>query len=181
MHKINLDEFEKVIYLKDTYFPYSYIDHDRYIVRGIIVDKDNKIALHNVVRNDQFGDASYYETPGGGVKNNEDFISALKREIKEEVGVTIKNIFPLAVVDDYYNLIHRHNINLFFIAYVDEIIEKCLQKGGDELIHHTFFIDIDEAIKLYENLIPCPIINIVNNRELPILKLAKSILSKRFL
>ena len=132
MHKINLDEFEKVIYLKDTYFPYTYINHDRYIVRGIIVDKDNKIALHNVVRNDQFGDASYYETPGGGVKNNEDFISALKREIKEELDFPDYygcnwSAFWDCLTDMYGDPIHIEIIGL-------EVIERKFGDSAEKMI-----------------------------------------------
>ena len=50
--------------------------------RAIII-KDDKIAL---VYSKKF---HYYKFPGGGIKDNEDNIDALIREVKEEVGLNV--------------------------------------------------------------------------------------------
>lgn len=174
-----MNNFKKTIYLKDIYFPFTYINHTREIVRCILVNDKNEIALHNVVRNDDFGNASYYETPGGGVKNEENLIDALKREMLEEVGASIKDIKPLMIVDDYYNLIHRHNINYFYIAKVEKYYSVNLQKGGDELIAKTIWVDINKALDLYKSCVDLPITKIVKNREIPILEFAKSFIDNK--
>ena len=52
----------------------------RTAVRAIVFDKDNKIGLLNVTKH------GYYKLPGGGIKEGEDKITALKRECLEEIG-----------------------------------------------------------------------------------------------
>ena len=51
-------------------------------VRGVII-KDGKIALVYSKKYD------YYKFPGGGIENDEDHRSALKREVLEETGLTV--------------------------------------------------------------------------------------------
>ena len=38
-------------------------------------------------------------------------------KLKEELGVEIEIISKIGVVSDYYNLIHRHNINNYFFKH----------------------------------------------------------------
>jgi len=58
----------------------------RYRVEGYIINKNKLIVGY--VNNPQF---TGYVIPGGGIDNNEDNITALEREIKEEIAVQIKN------------------------------------------------------------------------------------------
>ena len=51
-------------------------------VRGIII-RNNRVAM---VYSSKF---DYYKFPGGGIENNESHIETLKREMAEEIGVTI--------------------------------------------------------------------------------------------
>ena len=86
--------------LKDEAFPFSYIDHTRIVTRAIILNEKNEVYLINVERDDDFGNASYLETPGGGVKDGEDFKDALLREIEEECGFIVDIIDEIVCVDD---------------------------------------------------------------------------------
>ena len=70
---------ELLIELKDSQWPLEYIDHDRNIVRAIVIDADNAFYFVRAERDDEFGRASLIETSGGGVERGEDLISALKR------------------------------------------------------------------------------------------------------
>ena len=51
-------------------------------VRGVII-RENKVAMVYSCKYD------YYKFPGGGIEYGEDFITALKREILEETGLTV--------------------------------------------------------------------------------------------
>lgn len=48
------------------------------------------------------------------MEKGEKLISAIRRELKEDLGIEIDIICKIRVVSDYYNLIHRHNINNYF-------------------------------------------------------------------
>lgn len=100
--------------LQDTQWPKTYIDHDRQIVRAIVVDDEQNFYFVKVQRDDDFGKGTFIETSGGGVEAGEDLTTALKRELKEELGANVDILCKIGVVSDYYNLIHRHNINNYF-------------------------------------------------------------------
>ena len=65
------------------------------------------------------GQATIIETAGGGVEEGEELQDAIKKELKEELGVKVDVICKIGVVSDYYNLIHRHNINNYFLCKVE--------------------------------------------------------------
>ena len=69
-----------VMDLKD--YDDSYTRFVRPSVRGVII-ADGKIAMVYSKKHD------YYKFPGGGIEKNEDKISALKRELLEETGLTL--------------------------------------------------------------------------------------------
>ena len=157
--------------LKDDQYEFKGVDHTREVIRAILVNEDNKILLEKIVDNDMFGPRDYYETPGGGAKKNETHLETLKREIAEECGYLISDdIVLLGKVKDYYNLINRENHNYYYIA---RVIGKCEQHlEADELRRIAAFcwVDIDEAITLYENMQNVLVGKLVKQRELPILK-----------
>ena len=77
------------IELQDTQWKKEYIDHDRNIVRAIVYDENRMFYFVRAVRDDDFGKATLIETSGGGVENGEDLITAVKRKLKEELGVYV--------------------------------------------------------------------------------------------
>ena len=106
------------IELQDTQWKKEYIDHDRNIVRAIVYDENRMFYFVRAVRDDEFGKATLIETSGGGVENGEDLITAVQRELKEELGVYVDVVCKIGIVSDYYNLIHRHNINNYFLCKI---------------------------------------------------------------
>lgn len=156
----------------DNYYENNGFNHVRQIVRCILLDKDNKIVLEKLIRNDVFGHCEYVETPGGGVNENEDFLLALKREVKEELGYDIKVLCELDTVEDFYNLIKRKNINHYYLAKVISQGEKHLEDHEMIMFQDELHLEFDEAIALMEKNTG-GVGKLVAQREVPIIKEAK--------
>ena len=167
------------IELQDTQWKKEYIDHDRNIVRAIVYDENRMFYFVRAVRDDEFGKATLIETSGGGVENGEDLITAVKRELKEELGVSVDVVCKIGIVSDYYNLIHRHNINNYFLCKIKSFGEKNLTQDEIEKFHlSTLKMSYEEAVIEYENRKNSKLGTLIANRELPVLHRAKEILDK---
>lgn len=172
-------EKELFINLQDDQWEFDYIDHDRNVVRAIVFDEEDKFYFVRAVRDDDFGKATLIETSGGGVEENEELLDAIKRELKEELGVEVDVICKIGVVSDYYNLIHRHNINNYFLCKVKSFGDKKLTKEEMDDFHlSTLRLTYEEACKEYEYRANSKLGKLISNRELPILHRAKEILDK---
>ena len=162
--------------LQDVDYPYTYTDHTRKIARAFLLDETNNIAIHFLHRNDIFGDQGYYETPGGGVAEGETYEEGLKREIEEETGYHCEILSFLGEVKDYYNLIHRENINRFYLAKATEFVGKHFASSGDLIIEKTEFIPPEELLRLYKEQSDNGVAGIVKRREFPMLEEALKVL-----
>ena len=171
-------DFEQIkLSLTDNEWEHTYTDHDRQIARAVVVDEDGYFYFVRAQRDDDFGKATLIETSGGGVEHGENLHTAILRELKEELGVNAQIVCKIGVVDDYYNLIHRHNINNYFLCKATSFGDKNLTKDEIESFHlSTLKLSYDEALHEYERLSTTKIGRLIANRELPILKRAKQIL-----
>lgn len=164
--------------LQDTQWPKTNIDHDRQIVRAIIVDEQQNYYFVRVHRDDIFGTGTFIETSGGGVEAGEDLTTALKRELKEELGANVNILCKIGTVSDYYNLIHRHNINNYFLCRVDSFGEKHLtQEEIDDFHLSTLKLTYEEADDAYAKQTDTKLGQLITNRELPILRYAKELIN----
>ena len=167
------------IELQDTQWKKEYIDHDRNIVRAIVYDENRMFYFVRAVRDDEFGKATLIETSGGGVEKGEDLITAVQRELKEELGVYVDVVCKIGIVSDYYNLIHRHNINNYFLCKIKSFGQKNLTQDEIEKFHlSTLKMSYEEAVIEYENRKNSKLGTLIANRELPVLHRAKEILDK---
>ena len=175
-----MENFEEIkLSLTDNEWEFTFSDHDRDIVRAVVFDDDGYFYFVRAERDDDFGKATLIETSGGGVEKGENLEKALIRELKEELGAQAKIICKIGVVDDYYNLIHRHNINNYYLCKVTSFGEKNLTQDEIEEFHlSTLKLTFDEAVKEYEKLSCTKVGRLIANRELPILKHAKVIMEK---
>ncbi len=165
------------IKLQDRQYPYTYIDHDRNIVRAIVYDNDGLFYFIRANRDDIFGKATMIETSGGGVEENEDLISALKRELKEELGIEVEIISKIGVVSDYYNTLHRHNISNYYLCKVIAFGDNNLTDDEKNVFHiSTLKLTYEEAIEEYKRCSNTKIGRLVANRELPIIYKAKEMI-----
>lgn len=168
---------ELILHLEDEEWPFTFIDHDREIVRAIVFDEERFFYFVRAERDDDFGKATLIETSGGGVEQGEDLLAAIKRELKEELGANVEILCKIGVISDYYNLIHRHNINNYYLCKVISFGEKNLMQDEIEEFHlSTLKLTYEEAIQEYERCACTKIGRLVANRELPILQQAKKIM-----
>ena len=167
--------------LKDTEWPLQYIDHDRKIVRAIVFDDQENYYFVRAKRDDDFGKATLIETSGGGVEAGEDLETALKRELKEELGAEVEIMHKIGIVSDYYNLIHRHNINNYYLCKVTSFGEKHLTKDEIEDFHlSTLRLSYRDAEKEYQKCAETKIGKLIADRELPVLRRAKVLLGENY-
>ena len=123
---------ELLLNLEDNEWPLTTINHDRQIARAIVVDDEENFYFVRANRDDDFGKATLIETAGGGVEEGEDLDTAIRRELKEELGIEVEVLCKIGLVSDYYNLIHRHNINNYFLCKIVAFGEKHLTKDEIE-------------------------------------------------
>ena len=174
------NEAELSLELEDTEWPYTYTDHDRTVVRAVVFDDDGFFYFVRAERDDDFGISTVIETSGGGVEAGEDLSTAIKRELKEELGAKVEVLCRIGIVSDYYNLIHRHNINHYFLCRVLSFGERHLTEQEIEDYHLTTLkLRHAEAIREYERCTDCRLGRIIANRELPIVRRA-GILAARY-
>lgn len=170
---------ELKIKLEDNEWPLEYIDHDRPIARAIVFDDEMNFYFVRAYRDDDFGKATLIETAGGGVEKNEDLNEAIKRELKEELGAEVQVICKLGEVSDYYNLIHRHNMNNYFLCKVISFGEKRLTQDEIESFHlSTLKMSYEQALEEYERCRDSAVGRLVGNREVPVLKYAKNVIDE---
>ena len=173
-------EKEIMLELVDSEWPLEYIDHDRVIARAIVYDDEGYFYFVRAERDDLFGKATLIETSGGGVECGEELNDAILRELREELGANAEIICKLGVVSDYYNLIHRHNINNFFLCRALSVGEKYLMQDEIEYFHlSTLKMTYDEAVAEYERCASTKLGRVIANRDLPILKMAKRVIDSR--
>jgi len=165
---------------QDDQFPFVGVKENRLVARAIVLDEANCVALHTIRRFD-FGmpyEQVYFETPGGGVDGEESPKQAAVRECEEELGYEIEVLCPIGIVDDYYNVIRRHNINHYFLARRKKKVGVHFVSQGDSLIQETNYYPIEQAIALVEGQDDKFISGLVRQRELPILRLARQIMGE---
>ena len=138
---------------------------------------DENFYFVRAERNDDFGQATIIETAGGGVEEGEELQDAVKRELKEELGVKVDVICKIGVVSDCYNLIHRHNINNYFLCKVESFGEKELTEDEINNFHlSTLKLSYEEVVREYDYRSNTRLGKLIANRELPVLHRAKEII-----
>ena len=165
--------------LTDGEWDFTYTDHDRRVVRAIVFDDEGYFYFVRAERDDDFGRARVIETAGGGVEGDEELEVAIRRELREELGAEVEVICKIGVVSDYYNLIHRHNINNYYLCRVISFGERHLTEDeANRWKLSTLKISYEEAISEYEENNNSRLGRLIRQRELPILLRAKEIIDK---
>lgn len=115
-------------------------------VSGIIFNKYGEIAILIVKRN------NYHVLPGGGIECGEDMVTALLREVNEEVGATINNITELGYIIEYIN---NRNLKRITYCYLAEVLGELTtpQFTKEEIFegYELSWLDVNEALTIIEN------------------------------
>ena len=120
----------------------------RNAVRAVIINED-KITLAYLEKTDE------YKFPGGGIKAGESHEDALRREVAEEIGATIKQVKEkIAIIQEYDKFIDEPEDYFTMIShyYLVDIEEKLgnqdLDKYEKELGFRPVEVKIKDAIKV---------------------------------
>ena len=167
-----------LLHLQDNEYPKQEITHNRDVARAIVVFSGNLVPIHTVHRDDQFGNQTYLETPGGGVDEGETFEEAVVRECEEEIGYRVEPIACIGEVNDAYHLIGRANRNRYYLCRPVAKVKKHFESAGDNYIVMTRLLPIEEAIAAFEAQDDHGVAGLVKRRELPILWEAKRLLEE---
>jgi len=133
-------------------------------VRGIVNYNDKIVLIHRIKTKDDGTVRDYYVTPGGKIEENESHEEALRREIKEELGIEIEIKGLCLELDDRdYNDSFQYFYNCNYKAGElgtgdgPEFTDKENYKGVFEIV----LVDKKEISKL--NLVPEKIKEILVN------------------
>lgn len=167
--------------MEDTSWPMGSLIDERKVARAIVINGTKLMFVH-VDRNDDFGNVRYIETSGGGVEEGEDTIVALKRELKEELGVRVEVLAYLGQIRDYYNLIGRKNNNDYYLAKVIGREANNLTEDEKNKWHLTpCEMSFESAVKKYSEMKLTRLGKLVSQRELPVLIRAKELIDQESL
>lgn len=135
---------EKDITNKETYEEISY--KIRKASRAVVFNEENKIAILNV-SND-----NYHKLPGGGIERDEDIITALRRELIEEVGVEVDVLDELGMIIEYRDNFKQLQISY---CYLCKVVGEYQETSFTEEEKNNGFIlewvSLNEAISILEN------------------------------
>lgn len=134
---------EKEITNKETYEEISY--KVRKASRAIVFNEANKIALLNVSKD------NYHKLPGGGIEKDEDIITALRRELMEEVGVEINVLNELGMIIEYRNEFKQLQISYCYLCKViGEYKETSFTEEEKDNGFILGWVSLNEAISILE-------------------------------
>lgn len=130
-------------------FPDCPVVQERRASRAVVFDVDGNVALLHASKK------NFHKLPGGGIEAGEDIETALRREVSEEIGCSVKNLRELGIVEEFRNQWALHQISYCFLADLDG--EKGLPHLEEDEIadgFETVWVGIDEAIKILESEAP---------------------------
>ncbi len=103
-----------------------------HIATGLIFDRDNKLLIYLRDNKPTIPFPNYWDLFGGYVEQGEKPEQALRREVKEELGVELKECFKFKDVECLAGDVHQ-NIKHIFWAKIDATPENLKLRVGQKL------------------------------------------------
>lgn len=107
-------------------------------VGALIVDDKGEILL---VRSYKWG--RKYIVPGGHIELGERSEAAIKREVKEEVGLEVELVRLLLVQEAIYSTDYIKHEHYIFLDYLCRTHESKVELDGDEIQEHIWMLPKD--------------------------------------
>ena len=136
--------------IKDTFYPPAPIERERNAVRAIVLNDKNEIALLHMLGLDVFADRDHYELPGGGVESGESFEDTLRREMGEELGLTVDILAEVGIIANEYNRIRRRDIQHFYLVRVTGTTAMHRTELEKKLVHGVEWFPAGEILHMYD-------------------------------
>lgn len=120
---------------------------ERSAARAVVINDKNQVALLKASA------YNYHKLPGGGVETNENMLSALKRELLEEIGCSADTIAEVGEIIEYRDKWGLKQTSHCYLAKQigDQKAPSFTQSEIDEGFEIVWADNIDLAIKLLKN------------------------------
>lgn len=120
-----------------------YMPKIRIGARGIVKNKDGKIAIFNKQAKNE------YKLPGGGVEDGEDIKETFIREVMEEAGCEVNNIIQIGIVEERKSFTNFKQISYIFSCdVVNDTKELRLTEKEAEEQARLLWLEPHEALKI---------------------------------
>jgi 8-oxo-dGTP diphosphatase len=127
-------------------YPVPRVYEERTSARAIVFGKDGKIALLYATKK------NFHKLPGGGVEKDENILTALNRELREEIGYSAKNLREFAVIEEYRNKYALHHTSHCFLAdLAGDAGATTMDENEVAVGFVTVWMDLQDAIKTIES------------------------------
>lgn len=124
--KLSRRKHDHLVRLVCSKCDFVYYQNSKPTVSALIKNKRGEILLVKRAVKPNLG---YWDTPGGFLENGEDPILGLKREMKEELNITLKNIRYFGMYTDFY--FERYNLYTLNIIYTCHIASGKIKPQDD--------------------------------------------------
>jgi len=132
---------------------------------GAVVSRDDEILICRMQ------DQDWWFLPGGRIKTNESSLSAIKREISEEIGNDFRVIRPIVCAENFFNLddLAFHEVCFFYeVEWIgSQILQQQESGNGSEVFEWMSRQDVFN-VDLYPSFIKEHIARPRSNLELVI-------------
>lgn len=163
---------DDVFVVEDDIYPESPTLYYRKSVRAFPV-YEGRIYLNHILTTDMFGKRDHYETPGGGVEENETSIEAIVRELKEELGAKTCKVIPLGRVGVQYHVLQKIDISEFYIAEISDFEAPNLTSYELDVLQEPTSFTYDELLEILSHPKMDNVEKIIYQREALMLKKAR--------